>query len=113
MRRYCRLLTCAASKGISANLLKIGSKRRRTRQEIELDRAEEEAKESALQRKDEQIDDLQRRLLELEAAAHNNQVATSILQSFIERGEARQEPDGSVVIVRRDPLLDEDVNYEQ
>ena len=89
-----------ASKGISANLLKVGSKRRRTKAEIDVEKEEEETKDARARQKDEQLEMLSLRVRELEQANATNQAATEILRDLIARGEAVQNEDGSVQIVR-------------
>ena len=53
-------LTCPASKGNSANLLKLGTKRRRTKAQIELDREEAELKATAEATKTARIQELEK-----------------------------------------------------
>ena len=90
---------CLASKGSGANLLKIGSKRRRTNNEIAGEKVmqqmnEEEAKENA--RKVRLLQD------ELDLAKKNAdtfQDAAQMLENLFQSGQAKMGADGQVIIL--------------
>ena len=93
------VLFCVASKGSGANLLKIGSKRRRTKNEIAGEKVmqqmdEEEAKENA--RKVRLLED------ELDLAKKNVdtfQDAAQLLENLFQSGQAKMGGDGQVIIL--------------
>ena len=60
------------SKGIGANMLKIGAKRRRTKTEILEERDEERIKEDAVQDKLNQYENMMSRIQQLEGEVNNN-----------------------------------------
>ena len=70
-----------ASKGIGANMLKVGTKRRRTKAQIVAEKEEAAIKEVALQER------LAKAAL-LEQEADNNKNAANILTEFIKQGIA-------------------------
>jgi len=76
----------AASKGIGANLLKVGTKRRRTQQEIKDQKEEARLKEEQTQAKLSQLEELLKRCAELEDRAANNEAAKNILSEMLESG---------------------------
>jgi len=73
--------------GVGVNLLKIGSKRRRTQAEINQEKEEAVIKEQSIQDKMAQWDALQQRIQELESANANQSAAATILQEMINSGE--------------------------
>ena len=73
--------------GIGFNMLKIGSKRRRTQEEIKNEKEESMLKEQSIQDKMAQWDALQQRIQELEASNANQSAAATILQEIINSGE--------------------------
>ena len=87
-----------ASKGVGANLCKVGSKRRRTRQEILDDREEGQLKKEGVEQKLAQIDALTQRCAELEQRAQGNAAADMILRDMISKGQAVMDEQGNVTI---------------
>ena len=87
-----------ASKGVGVNLLKVGTKRRRTRQEILDDKEEARIKEEGMQGKLAQIDSLTQRCAELEQKAKGNEAADLILRDMISKGQAVMDENGNVTI---------------
>ena len=71
------------SNGSGVNLLKIGSKRRKTQAEIEELKEEERVKEQAVQDKLAQFDRMAKQIAELQAENENNKAATNILSDMI------------------------------
>ena len=80
-------MSCIASKGIGAHLLKVGSKRRRTQAEIKEQLEEEELSNVLQSEADDQIKQLKQRLAEAEEVAENKRNANDILRSLVDRGE--------------------------
>ena len=62
-------------KGIGANLLKVGSKRRRTKNEIEEEKQEKVLKQQKLEEDMQELADLRRRVNQAEEEAANNRGA--------------------------------------
>ena len=95
------------SKGIGANMLKIGAKRRRTKTEIVEECEEERVKQEAIEDKISQYDQMMARIQQLEGEVQNNQSATQILSGLIERKQVvmdlngnyttEQQPDASIL----------------
>ena len=77
-----------AQKGISANLLKVGSKRRRRKTDKIEDQEEMSVREKIQEEVERQTKNLKNQLAQREAEAQNNQNAASILSQFINSGDA-------------------------
>ena len=86
------------SKGIGVHLLKVGSKRRRSKKEMSASQNKEESKDEQTEHLKFQYDQLQQELAKTKAEAENNKAATQILTQMIESGEAVQEADGRVSV---------------
>ena len=76
-------LFCVAQKGISANLLKVGSKRRRRKTDKVEDQEEMSVREKIQEEVERQTKNLKNQLAQKEAEVQNNQNAASILSQFI------------------------------
>ena len=87
-----------ASKGVGVNLLKVGSKRRRTQQEIQDQKEEAKLKQEGMEQKLAQINSLMQRCEELEAK--NNDAADLILRDMISKGQVVMDENGNVTIVQ-------------
>ena len=74
------------SKGISANLLKRSSKRRRTMAEIKADKEAKQKKEQEEAQKDAELLALQQQVLQLQAANNTGQLATDMMSQFVGAG---------------------------
>ena len=85
-----------ASKGISANLLKLGTKRRRTKAEMALLKEEEEFKGEARASKDSRIKELEGMLDAAYKESKSNAAAADILTDMISKGHVKQNTDGTV-----------------
>ena len=90
-----------ASKGIGANLLKLGSKRRRGKEEMIQFRQEENVKAESMASKDKQIQKLVEALHESRALTHSNAAANNILQDMISKGHVKHNEDGSVDYLKK------------
>ena len=86
------------NKGIGVHLLKVGSKRRRTKKEMSDSQKQEESKDDKTEHLKFQYEFLQEELAKTKAEAENNKAATQILTQMIESGEAVQEADGRVSV---------------
>jgi len=84
------------SKGIGANLLKAGIKRRRTKAEVSQAKLEVELKEEAEAAKNGRIADLEARLAALQQEAERNSNAAAILHQMHEAGVIEQDGSGNV-----------------
>ena len=77
------LLYNAAQKGISANLCKIGSKRRRTHQELIEEKKENQRKDQEIQEKLVKFQEMEAKVNELQSQLNNNQTAANILSEMV------------------------------
>ena len=89
-----------AQKGISANLLKVGSKRRRRKTEIEAleDQVQQNYREKLSQEVERQTKNLKNELAKQEAEARNNLKAAEILSGFIHQGDAAVDEMGNIIL---------------
>lgn len=90
-----------ASKGIGANLLKLGTKRRRSKTEMQQLREEEELKGQSDETKSKRIIELEKELKETKAANQSNNAASMILTDLVSKGKLRHNLDGSVDVVNQ------------
>ena len=74
------------SKGISANMLKTSSKRRRTMAEIKAEKEAKLQKEQAAAQKDIEIQVLQQQVLQLQELNKTGELATDMMQQFVGAG---------------------------
>ena len=74
------------AKGISANMLKTSSKRRRTMAEIRADKEAKLKKEQDAAQKDIEIQALQQQIQQLQEANNTGALATEMMSQFIETG---------------------------
>ena len=72
-----------AQKGISANLCKIGSKRRRTHQELIEEKKENQRKDQEIQEKLVKFQEMEAKENELQSQLNNNQTAANILSEMV------------------------------
>lgn len=89
----------AASKGIGANLLKLGTKRRRSKAELAQLREEEELKAEAVAVRTDRIIELERQLQDALQANESNNAASMILTDMVSKGKLQHLPDGSVDVL--------------
>ena len=73
------------SKGVSANMLKAGTKRRRTKQQIKDEKEEAQRRELEIQQKLAAAEDMAVQFQGLQRSAENNQNAHDILCNLIEK----------------------------
>ena len=90
------LVSHVAQKGISANLCKIGTKRRRTHQEVLDDKAEMERKEAEIAQKLARFHEMEAKVMQLESQLGNNQQAANILSDMVNQGKAIVDDAGRV-----------------
>ena len=76
----------AASKGISANLLQTGSKRRRTKQQIADEKAAQEQEELRKAAKLAQYDILEAKVREMENSKSQGEAAMNLMSQFMNDG---------------------------
>ena len=87
-----------ASKGVSANLLQSESKRRRTKQQIKVEKEATLIKEQQDAAKLAQYDVLKGKVQLMEEEKRNGDAAVSLLKQFIETGFARQDDEGAFIL---------------
>ena len=86
------------TKGVSANLLQAGSKRRRTKAQIEEDKEEEVRREAQMQAELEELQQLRARVGLLEYEANQGKVASQFLNQMISEGHVQQDTEHSVIL---------------
>ena len=94
-------MTCffiTASKGSSANLLQSGSKRRRTKKQIEAEKQAQLLKEQQQQARLANYDAMQAKMQMLEADRQKGQAAADLVEQFLDAGFVKQGSDGSFSI---------------
>ena len=74
------------TKGVSANMLKISSKRRRTMKQIQAEKEAAAQREAETQAKLAQFDDLQRELMTLQEQHETGKAASNLMSQFINAG---------------------------
>ena len=85
------LTSLSVAKGISANMLKISSKRRRTLKQIKADKEAAAKKEADTQAKLAQLDSMQQRIEQMEADNKMGNDAASLMNQFINAGLVKQD----------------------
>ena len=90
----------STSKGSAAMLCKIGSKRRRTRAEMDEFHAQQASQFEAMQAKDEEIQNLQRELNGSKRKSDQAQRYEKLVNEMLASGELVMDEDGSFRIVR-------------
>ena len=90
----------STSKGSAAMLCKIGSKRRRTRAEMDEFHAQQANQFEAMQAKDEEIQNLQRELHGSKRKSDQAQQYEKLVSEMLASGELVMDEDGSFRIVR-------------
>ena len=91
-----------ATKGISANLLQSGSKRRRTKAQIEAEKEEAMVKEQSIQAKLAQYDILQEKVRIMEQDHASGQMAASLMTQFIDSGAIQTDGQGNYKVQNQD-----------
>jgi hypothetical protein len=86
------------AKGRTQFIFKHGSKRRRTKVEIDEAKEEEQLRQEGRDRQQLQIAELQGRIRQMEGAGQNNGTAARILQNWIEEGSVLQNENGDCFI---------------
>ena len=79
-------------------MLKIGTKRRRTKQEISEEQEEARIKEEAVESKLAKFDKMKEKVKELEGDVESNKAADVILRSMIKDGYVVMDADGNVTV---------------
>jgi hypothetical protein len=80
---------CIANNGSSYNLLKLGTKRRRTKAQVQQEREEAEFKHEADERKNEQIRQMQEQLNLQQAELQNRGAKAEVLDNLISKGKLK------------------------
>ena len=87
-------------KGVSVNMLKVGSKRRRPAAEVKESRREHDKLEMDLQIKLAELKSFERNLKMKQNELNNGKEAMSIVNGLIEAGSLKQEPNGSWTVIQ-------------
>ena len=83
-------------------MLKAGSKRRRTKRQIEADEAAELAKENEYRSKMARLDMVEQQLVAAEDQARINRQAASLVSDMINAGVIKQEDENTFVVANQD-----------
>ena len=86
------------AKGVSANMLKISSKRRRTLTQIKADKVAKEQEERMTQAKLAEFDSMQQRVGQMENDMRIGNDAASLMSQFVNAGLVRQDDDQGWVV---------------
>lgn len=103
-RKYCTyyaldsFFNITVTKGVSANLMKVGSKRRRTKAQIEEDKEEEIRKQDQAEADREELEALRSRVGMLEYEAGQGKVASQFLSQMINEGHVQQDTEHSIIL---------------
>ena len=79
-------------------MLKAGSKRRRTKREIEEEEQEKLAKENEYRTKMARLDMIEQELLVAQQNAEQNQQAAQLINDMIQAGVVQQQEDNTIVV---------------
>ena len=85
-----------AQKGIGANLLRVGIKRRRTKTQIEEEKQEAELRERAVNESLVENEQLKSQLTQMQNQGQNNQKAADILSELLSKGLITQDDSGNI-----------------
>jgi hypothetical protein len=85
------------SKGIGANLLKVGCKRRRTTAQVKQEKLDDERKELEVSQKLQQFDQLQMQVAQLQDAVKEHLGASEIIKDLMNKGQLEVDEEGNVV----------------
>ena len=92
------MFSCVASKGVSSHLLKAGSKRRRTKQQIEDEKAAEMLEEQRSKAKLMEYNTLQAQVKAMESEKSHGDAAIDLLKQFVATGFVVQDEEGKFVV---------------
>jgi predicted RNA-binding protein with PUA domain len=87
--------------------MKVGAKRRRTKEQIREQEAQEAAEKEETARKLEELDEMQRRQAAMETELQSNRAVANILTQMIASGAAVQDEGGSVFVKGVNPEFDQ------
>lgn len=92
------ILSSIVSKGVGAQLLKVGSKRRRTKAQIKAEKEAEEAKQSEVNKKIARISQLEAQIDSLQNQANQGKAAADLMSQFMNAGLVQQTSDHSFLV---------------
>ena len=92
------LISSIVNKGVGANMLKVGSKRRRTKAEIEDEKEQEALKQQKLESDLQELANLRGRIQEAEEQANTNKAAAELMSQMINAGHVQQDAQDQVMI---------------
>ena len=90
------LLLFSCSKGVAANLLKVGVKRRRSKEEVAQEKLELQSRDAALRGKDNRLLQMAQQLSEMQEEVHVNASAVKCLNQMVEAGIVVKDADGNI-----------------
>ena len=88
----------SAQKGIGANMLKVGVKRRRTKTQIDQDKEEAELRERAVNASLLENEQLKQQVEQMKQNVHSNSEATQILSDLMAQGLVQQDEQNNIVV---------------
>ena len=94
--------------GIGANMLKVGSKRRRTKQEVKDDDQVKLDRENEIRTKFAQLDQLQQQMEQMQQQASENRAAAVLMSDLVNAGVVKQKAENSFVVQGPDGELNFD-----
>ena len=86
-----------ATNGTSFNLLKLSTKRRRTKAQIQLDREEQEHQERNIARAREEAEFYKQQYAKMEADVANSKRKSEAFDHFVSKGKLIERPNGDVI----------------
>ena len=92
------MISVVVQKGRSANLMKVGTKRKRTKKEIAEDKQEEIAKEVEATANIAELSRLKEKVRKLESESKKGKQATSIVNQMVGAGMVIQDGEDSIIL---------------
>ena len=92
------MISVVVQKGRSANLMKVGTKRKRTKKEIAEDKQEEIAKEVEAAANIAELSRLKEKVRKLESESKKGKQATSIVNQMVGAGMVIQDGEDSIIL---------------
>ena len=86
------------SKGISANMLKMSSKRRRTLKEIRDEKLAKEQEAAETQAKLAEFENLQQQVMQIQQESESGKMANSLMNQFINAGLVKQIDENEFIV---------------
>ena len=90
------------STGVGVNLLKVGSKRRRTKTEIESQKEEARIKEAAIDQKIQQFEEMQQQINQMQSHISEADQLRGFFQDMINKGKLVRDDNGNIDVPNQD-----------